>query len=293
MITFEKTNTGLRLMRNDTAVMSFEIGQKILSAAKGVCSYSMNRGSFKIKDKLSGKTDLKLCDVILNEDGAVLRLTEGKVYLTVSGDTVKFTPKLTGSFNRLFIELPSSADEHLFGSGETFTEFDLKGNKFNVWVAEHQNMKVIAGKLLKIALGDRDSVRKMKMSKYETYYAQPTFISSKKYFFHSETTGRSVFDFTDEQKNVIITDTIAPYYVGFASDFESLMTGLTDILGRQPELPDWVYDGYILGIQGGTEIMLEKLRKALDAGIKVNGVWIQDWEKDNGGRQAADVELGI
>ena len=56
------------------------------------------------------------------------------------------------------------------------------------------------------------------------------------------------------------------------------MQNLTEVIGRQPELPSWVYDGMILGVQGGTATMLKKLQTARDAGIPVNGLWIQDWE---------------
>ena len=49
-------------------------------------------------------------------------------------------------------------------------------------------------------------------------------------------------------------------------------------MGRQPQLPDWVYDGQILGIQGGTDVMMGKVADALDAEMDICGVWIQDWE---------------
>ena len=58
----------------------------------------------------------------------------------------------------------------------------------------------------------------------------------------------------------------------------------------QPELPDWVYNGAILGVQGGTDTMLMRLEDARAHGIqvkfdakpknefsKVAGMWIQDW----------------
>ncbi len=35
--------------------------------------------------------------------------------------------------------------------------------------------------------------------------------------------------------------------------FPALLANLTACLGRQPPLPDWVHDGAILGVQGGTE----------------------------------------
>ena len=45
----------------------------------------------------------------------------------------------------------------------------------------------------------------------------------------------------------------------------------------QPELPDWVYNGAILGVQGGTERMLDILKQAQDNNVAVSGLWIQDW----------------
>ena len=38
------------------------------------------------------------------------------------------------------------------------------------------------------------------------------------------------------------------------------------------------YDGAILGIQGGTQAVLDKLEKAERENMKVCGVWCQDWE---------------
>ena len=37
----------------------------------------------------------------------------------------------------------------------------------------------------------------------------------------------------------------------------------------QPELPDWVYNGAILGVQGGTDTMLMRLEDARAHGIEV------------------------
>lgn len=54
---------------------------------------------------------------------------------------------------------------------------------------------------------------------------------------------------------------------------KAALESLTGILGRQPELPEWVFDGAILGIQGGTEKVIEKLEKSAKHGMKVAGVW--------------------
>ena len=279
MFSFNITTDTLTVRRGSRDILCYRIGQPVIGAATGKCAYKMTRGSFNIKDKASRKTFLKACDFRGTDDCSVfIKLSEGGLTIKADGNILKFIPSGLSAYNRLFITIPARRKESVYGAGETVTEFDLRGNKFNVWVAEHQNMGVISRKLMHIAFGDTDSTRKMDLSKYETYYAQPTFLSSEKYFFHSETTARSVFDFTQTYTHTVETDSIAPWYIGYGDSFEECVSELTSLVGRQPELPDWVYDGYILGIQGGTDVMLNKVRCALDAGIKVNGVWIQDWE---------------
>lgn len=52
---------------------------------------------------------------------------------------------------------------------------------------------------------------------------------------------------------------------------------MTGFFGRQPKLPDWVYNGLIIGVQGGNERVFNILEKTLGKGIRVSGVWCQDW----------------
>lgn len=56
-----------------------------------------------------------------------------------------------------------------------------------------------------------------------------------------------------------------------------LLEKLIVLLGRQLELFDWIYDGVTFGIQGGTEVCQKKLDIMRNAGVKVNGIWAQDW----------------
>ncbi len=57
-----------------------------------------------------------------------------------------------------------------------------------------------------------------------------------------------------------------------------VISNLSEFLGRQPKLPDWVYDGVWLGVQGGKEIVEEKINKCLKNNVKLVAVWCQDWQ---------------
>ncbi|MBR6392132.1 MAG: alpha-glucosidase [Eubacterium sp.] len=279
MLKFSINERALVIERNGVAVYSVDpYKPSALEVGKGENTYKMSHGSFKISEQITERVKAKITSVFAEENSAVIETNYGKISLTVDGENLRADFEGFDGFNRMWLTLPSSADEFVYGSGEVFSEFNLKGKKANVWVAEHINALQIGKKLVKQVVGIKNAKKSQAFKNYETYYAQPTFISSKKYFFHSLCTARSELDFTADNVTVIKTDEIAPFYIGFGDSFEELLGNLTSIVGRQPELPDWVYDGHILGIQGGTDIMLSKIQTALNHNIPVNGAWIQDWE---------------
>ena len=132
-------------------------------------------------------------------------------------------------------------------------------------MAEHQNTGRISKKIIKEKIIGKHPDKKLAFDKYESYYAQPTFVSSDHYYVHCDVNAYSEFDFRDpnymtlyfQEPPVLITD------VG--GNFVEVSRKLTALLGRQKALPDWLYDGVILGIQGGTEVVDAKIKNALPA----------------------------
>lgn len=279
MLSFQLKNNFLIINHYQNPIYKLKINNEFMVVGKGNNDYKMSHGSFKIKETLDSKKSLIATNFMLDGARAVITLDIGKAIIEiVNSNLLKVSFDGLEDYNRMIVKLPANAEESVYGSGEIFTEFNLRGKKVNVWVAEHINAGQIAKKLVKQVFGVKNSVKKQKFSNYETYYAQPTFMSSRKYFYHSETTARSEFDFSNEQYHLIKTDEIAPFYIGLGENYEELLTNLTSIIGRQPMLPDWVYDGQILGIQGGTEILMNKVDTALKYEMPVSGAWIQDWE---------------
>jgi len=278
MIDFSLENNELTVSLNGKCKATFSVGQVFFAVGTGKNDYSMSHGSFTIKQKIFSKKPLPVESIEKTVDGAMVKFSEGELRLSIEGDKVRFDPVGFSDYNRTWFSLPSDKDERLFGGGEVFSEFDLKGLKHDVWVAEHINARQTVVKLLNNAAGFRNNRFSQRYERYESYYAQPIYISSHIYFYHSLTTALSVFDFRKKDRVTVRTDEIAPFYLGYAEDYPALQKGLSDLVGRQPELPDWVYDGHILGIQGGTDVMMEKYQKVVDHGGKVAGIWIQDWE---------------
>ena len=125
---------------------------------------------------------------------------------------------------------------------------------------------------------------------HTSYWPQPSFLSSKKYHFESTYPTYHELRFKPA-KDTDDTKMIHQVYWHFTPNptfpcwqckivwtvEESLMEIVQKINPGQPELPDWVYNGAIIGVQGGTERMLEILEMAQNANVAVSGLWIQDW----------------
>lgn len=172
---------------------------------------------------------------------------------------------------------PVKASEHFYGCGETFSKFDLKGEKVRIWVAEHQNSDMISKKILREQIDGKQPKKILPFSCYESYYAQPTFVSSEKYYIHVNGTSYMEFDFTKENEVTLRMLEDAEVIMEKADSFELLSEKMSAALGRQPRLPDWVYDGVILAVQTGNETVEQKVQTARNYGVSVVGVWCQDW----------------
>ena len=150
----------LHIIASDGRTVELTAENLFVSVGRVEPSYRMSRGSFKIRQKKLSETRLFLSCVKERGDGAELELADknGTAVLSVSvtadNGILKFVPRILdgGEYNRLTFRIPASADESVYGGGETFAEFDLRGKKQRVWVAEHINAGQIARKIIKSSL---------------------------------------------------------------------------------------------------------------------------------------------
>jgi alpha-glucosidase len=262
---------------------SFE--QLELQVGSGTNDFKMSRGSFKYKqhidqkiklDHVSSETSENVTTIIfkaahsdITVKAQITTLDNGITKLSFLGDTRKF--------NRYWIRLSSNESEHIYGCGETYSKFDLKGEKVRIFVAEHQNANRIGKKIIKEKIFGKHPEKTLSFDKYESYYAQPTFVSSEKYFIHVDVSAYSEFDFRKKDHTTLYTQETPVIYYYKAQSFEELSGKMAELLGHQRALPSWVYKGAILAIQEGTEKIDEKIKKVEEKGGKICGIWSQDW----------------
>ncbi len=263
MIKFEQDNEKFKIYFRDNLFFSHNPENPCFKIGIGIGKYKQSHASFTIKDNIIKTILLKKFKILNKSDNQVIiEFSEDNYNLVVEffvkEDKLLITPKSENEdVNRFWMNIVSYKDESVYGCGEQFRLLNLKGNIIPIWVQD-------ASPELR---GDH------------TYFPQPNFISSNHYFCHVEINSYSVFNFeSDLYHELHFWNIPSEILIGKYDSLLKTISELNKYLGLQPKLPEWVFDGIWLGIQGGPEIIDEKIQKALDYNLKVTAVWCQDWQ---------------
>jgi alpha-glucosidase len=274
----------MKLLHNGTE-WALEHGGKVLLCDKlafpmlyvgrGQEHVEMYRGNFKLEDYVVARQ--ALLPTAFEEIRGGARVTYGGTLaldILTDGDcaTLRFYKKDMG-VNRFWLRVPAESDEHVWGCGEQMSYFDLRGRHFPLWTSEPG----VGRDKTTYVTWRSDVENKAGGDYYNTNYPQPTFVSSRHYYLHVDTTAYADFDFRgDAFHELQVWEVPASVRIEAAETFTELLAKESAFFGRQPELPEWVYNGLIMGVQGGRR-SFELLEKTLAHDIKVAGLWCQDW----------------
>ncbi|WP_165223697.1 alpha-glucosidase [Affinirhizobium pseudoryzae] len=263
---FTLTLAGREILRHTEAAPALFVGQ-------GEERMDMYRGNFDIEDYVVERTALPHVEINGNRlEFSAARGLPARFAVTLEGKHL-LTQSLDASINRVWIRVTAEAGEHVWGGGEQMSYFDMRGRKFPLWTSEPG---VGRDKSTEITF-KADVTGKSGGDYYNTNYPQPTYISSRRYALHVETMAYSVFDFRREGFHEIEIWAVPERLELFAAPtFVELVGALSTRFGRQPELPEWVYGGAILGLKDG-ENSFARMEKMRAAGVKVSGLWCEDW----------------
>lgn len=279
----EAINGGFEIFLNDITLFKHTTIEPMLFVGHGEESIEMYRGNFDIKDYVVERSPLKYAKIQENQNGYAITFSRGKseeealrLEIREENNRLKINYKqLDPDINRLWIRTSADPEEKVYGCGEQLSHFNLRGKNFPLWTSEPgvgRNKKTYV-------TWQADILDKAGGDYFNTNFPQPTFVSSKKYYCHTKTTAYADFDFRKDNFHELHFWEVPEYTLFETADtFIELVGKITNLLGRQPELPEWLYSGIILGIQGGTDVVEEKVKRALDAGMKISGVWCQDWQ---------------
>lgn len=274
-------------------------GRAFLSAARGRESVHEARGSFFVEDERLEICDDQTLDSIRNASGG-LRIqgrlscpgnpvhdTEGGIgYAIEFSQTpeghLRFQAELRSSpesdaangYNRIYLIYGSREDQSFYGFGEQFTYFDMKGRRLPIFIME-QGIGRGAEPITTGANLTADSGGDW----HTSYAGVPHYITSDLTSLFLENYEYSVFDLRAEDRVVVelFSDEITGRIL-YADSPLGLISEYTEYCGRMRRLPDWMYRGAIIGMQGGTEKVRDVHKQLKEQNAPIAGFWLQDWE---------------
>lgn len=249
---------------------------------RGHARFNMYRGNFDIEDYLESREPLMHLEVQSEETGHLLifrRHVDDEVQLELlleSNHENAFlkTRYAAPEINRTWWRLAAQKDEQVWGCGEQMSYLNLRGRHFPLWTSEPG-----VGRDKQTYVTWRSDVENRAGGDYyHTNYPQPTFLSSRYYACHVETSSYADFDFRNDDFHELqvwaVPDHVELYT---APSYLVLVETVASRFGHQPELPEWVYKGVILGLKRGKAHAEAKLEQALSADMAVSALWCEDW----------------
>lgn len=278
MIQFIPSTEGVSILYNQQIIINHNQKHPAFYVGHGIDQIESYRGNYEINDHIESRIPLESYkidhhkisfyhyDIVLD---LVFEELEDRLIIQFQSNQV---------FNRFWMRLFATKDEKVYGCGEQASYFNLRHRTYPLWTSEpgvgrdKKSLTTFYADLNDKAGGDY----------YTTYYPEPTFVSTRKYWIHLDTFAYAKFNFeNDEFHELHVWEIPHKLILSFQPSYLELITDLTNYTKRPPKLPEFLTDGMILGVQGGLNQVLSYLKQALDAGVKVSGLWCQDWAGHN------------
>jgi len=289
---------GFTIKREGTELLHQDADRPFLFAGRGDPTIAMYRGNFSITDRLVERAGLTSCALIrsgFNGDGdgegdgeqgpnfAQFRLSSPGGALSV---TVSIREEADGvlrvgfewdtpACDRFWIRLPATAGEGVYGCGEQFSYFNLRGRNFPLWT---QEQGVGRNKATEITF-KADTLDRAGGDYHTTFFPLPAFVTSRRILYGLDSSAYMDFRFDRADFHELeVWEAPKTLIIATAPSLRELAATGARLLGNQGKIPAWSTEGVILGIQGGTDTCLHKLDRMERAGVPVSGIWAQDWQ---------------
>lgn len=280
------TKDTVRVERAGRVVWSNDPGHGFVTAVRGSVSVRDHRGYFWPAvhtdhvwvDQTITSVDRDGNTVIIEGDvGADDSATSYRVRLEATDTAVVMSLRVPGA-DAVSLLSGRSAHAGVHGFGEQFTDFDLDGKILPLLdreqgVGRGQQPITFLADLTNHGAGGTDTM---------TYAAWPSFVTD-------DLRGERVAPSSPGAHAFAVADMTEPSRVGLQLWHESMTVQLTTaptpegLVRRQQagtaraRVPAWSQDGVIVGLQGGTKTVRHRVRQLRDSGVRVAGVWLQDW----------------
>lgn len=281
VLELHRSGETLEIRSGDRLLFRHSSRSPMLEIGKANPSFQMRFGLFRVDPGLLERRALKEMPVIEEAGGERISLQwlrgqvdVARLDLSVREGRIHGSITTSDPWNRIWLRFASPSGEPVYGGGEQYSRLNLRGSRLPLWSTEQGVGR--SGNLTRILANIHSGSGG---HWHSTYFPQPTWVGDGGRWIHLESSAYSVADFRSPASDrVEVWEGGFDFEIGIPRSLVAAVSSLSEFLGRQPGLADWADRGMWLGLQGGTETVLRKKDRAIEAGIPLSGLWVQDWE---------------
>ncbi len=142
MLELKESKFGFKIFFKNYLFLNHSSENPCITIGKGIAHYKSRFGEFKIREKLREKIPLTDYELIINSEEEVkikLKCSDYSLELLIKAgnEYLEIIPNCRdATFNRFWISIQAYPSEAIYGCGEQYSELNLRGKEFPLWVEE-------------------------------------------------------------------------------------------------------------------------------------------------------------
>ena len=264
----------MKIFIDDTLVISHSSSEPLLTVGEGYLRAHYKFGGWSLKQISTGSHPLNHAEY--DENKSIIRFSNGKRWLifkvTEYMGAIKFTlEQKSHDFSRVWIRLPASPNDAVFGGGGWEKGTNLIGEKPMLWV----NGSGEYGKSRELEVLGKIFPDTALISKP---HPSPFVFNNRLCFLSLDFDGGIEFDFSSMLRYTAkLLGVPRGFTIGEVGHLSNVRSHQNEMMRGRLIPPEWCVSGVIAGAEGGSQELLRRLQQMKLAGVKLSGVYIRDW----------------